>query len=687
MDRRRMLLLCGAAVLSVAGCTGEDDDGESGTDSVDETDIELTTASTDDIADASNAGETAVPPVEPVDLIDLDPATFEDDEVDLPYYLANFHEVANAIVTTGNDAGFIDRHVWRLEADQEPYNARVMENILSLAWFYTTNRPWNPYFGDRKLRQRLELTLSFWTDMQAGDGRFSEYGRYNWNLAATAFATKFIGEALVRLDQSVVAVDEELYDEALDALRAAIMVTLTDDAFREDGASFANQFSNVWGGAGAYLSIRDDEEVHAALEAALADADRMLSTAGFYYEADGPDFGYGWGTEQSNQQAAWHYLGNVDESLQAAFVAHTQPFWEWLSYAAVVEPDGTAWFHPGGVAARTDWTSSRAAFGVGNPLAESIETVRAFHYIDRERHDWLDHHWSMRQNRWPAVERLGYGVSTFSPYAFLHRDHERTSVQAVDRRAAREALPYIDQETFTHQRVDDRVGTAFTFVRRPSYYAILSAGPLANDGQSNGLHLLWHPQVGTWWQTAREGPRTGTTTEGTTLETAADEVSYEIAGESVAATPGVEELPDGPLTVTYRNEAGHKEIRFDEKITVDVAVEGGFTELIPLLLRERDSVSIDHDDDRFTLDLERNDVRVSITATGVNAHESTTDTFHVGRAGGDNHLFGTTTAFDDVTNEERERLYGVGWPRRVRQLVFDARDSLSYTVSAHTTDP
>lgn len=684
MERRRLLLLCGTAVTAVAGCAGESDDDGVETGDVEEGDLVMDAAASDDVDVVDD--RQPVSPVEEVDLLELEPSAFDDEEVDLPYYLANMHEVANAVVEDGSDAGFIARHVWRNAADQAPYNARVMENILSLAWFYTANRPWNPYFGDRSLRRRLELALSFWTDMQADDGRFSEYGRYNWNLAATAFATKFIGEALVRLDRSVVRLDEDVCEAALDALRAAIMVTLTDDELREHGSSFANQYSNVWGGAGAYLSIRDDEEVRAALEAALDDAERLLSPAGYYYEADGPDFGYGWGTEQSNQQAAWHYLGIVDETLQDAFVEHAEPFWEWLSYAAVVEPDGTAWFHPGGVAARTDWGSSRAGFGVGNPLAEEIDTVKAFHYTDRERADWIAHHRSMRQNRWPAVERLGYGFSAYSPYAFLHRDHARATVPAVDRRTARERLPYVAGDRFTHQRVDDRVGTAFTFVRRPSYYAILSAGSLANDGQSNGLHLIWHPTAGTWWQTAREGPRYGTATGDATLETDADEITYEVAGEPVQPTVGTADLPDGPLTVAYRAAGDSKELRFDEEITVDIAVDGGFTEAVPLLLRERDRVSIDHDGDRFTLELDRDDTSFLITAEGVNAHEPTTDSFHVGRAGGDNHLFGTTAAFDDVTDEERDRLYGVGRPRRARQLVFDARDALSYTVTARSID-
>src|SRR6478735_7938809 len=41
------------------------------------------------------------PPVPPVDWSKLKPEDFSDDELDLPYYLANFHKLANSVVETG----------------------------------------------------------------------------------------------------------------------------------------------------------------------------------------------------------------------------------------------------------------------------------------------------------------------------------------------------------------------------------------------------------------------------------------------------------------------------------------------------------------------------------------------------------------------------------------------------------
>ncbi len=71
-------------------------------------------------------------PVPPADLSRIKPSDFADEDLDLPYYLKHFHRVANNVVETGPDRGFINIHVWRNAEGQKTYNARIMESILSL---------------------------------------------------------------------------------------------------------------------------------------------------------------------------------------------------------------------------------------------------------------------------------------------------------------------------------------------------------------------------------------------------------------------------------------------------------------------------------------------------------------------------------------------------------------------------
>jgi hypothetical protein len=129
-----------------------------------------------------------LPKVAPLDYPRVRIQDFTDEELDLPYYLVHFHEVANGIDEQGPTRGYMRLGVWR--GTQEPYNARVMENILSLAWFYTAKRPWNQYYRDPAVRARLEAALDFWCRSQAPDGSFTEYGPRDFSLSPTASSTR-----------------------------------------------------------------------------------------------------------------------------------------------------------------------------------------------------------------------------------------------------------------------------------------------------------------------------------------------------------------------------------------------------------------------------------------------------------------------------------------------------------------
>src|SRR5260370_41956732 len=119
-------------------------------------------------------GDERFGPLATVELSKLNPSDFTDAEIDLPFYLNNFHQVADSVVATGADRGFIAISVWRSPKDNHSYNARIMENILSLAYFYTTKRPWNPYYGSAALHQRLGPARRSSGHLQRPQGKFSE---------------------------------------------------------------------------------------------------------------------------------------------------------------------------------------------------------------------------------------------------------------------------------------------------------------------------------------------------------------------------------------------------------------------------------------------------------------------------------------------------------------------------------
>ena len=87
---------------------------------------------------------------------------FADHELEVPYFLFHFAQVANAVVETGTNRGFLNLKVNREPVDNQPYNARIMEMQEVLAFFYTANRPWNSYYGNFAVRVRLEAMLDRW---------------------------------------------------------------------------------------------------------------------------------------------------------------------------------------------------------------------------------------------------------------------------------------------------------------------------------------------------------------------------------------------------------------------------------------------------------------------------------------------------------------------------------------------
>lgn len=537
--------------------------------------------------------------VAPVDLSSLQPDAFKDVELDrpwhagsahsMPYLLNHFHRLANAVVEEGPNKGFIDLHVWRRPRDNEPYNARIMENITSLAYFYATDRPWNPYYRDPALRERLEAALDFWLSIQNEDGRFSEYGPNRWSVAPTAFAVKFMAETLELLETGV-PLREGLIDKIWEAQRRAIFITMTDESMFRHGTRFSNQFGNLWGGTLMYLKRFDDPELKAAMRTRLEQGKTAFqSPAGFYYELHGPDWVYAFGTHNSNLTHAWEYSEGTE--WQDFFVEEKSRWTEWLSYNAYPEP-GYRIF----TLNRATQFRLNAAFLVRleSPLAKAIPLLRAFSPSEDEATARLNAIRKDLEANWPEVPELEVGAfSAFSPYSFLHLRTPQFFPSAETIAEARELLPFRKRERFTHQRVDSRNPLIYTYIQRPGYYAIFNSGAVLRETVRMGLALLAHPETGTFLQSQDRSDRWFWGTR----PNRPGEVAYEAAtldaaflsrdgSEEFLAAPGVRDLSDDFGLIQYNlGEAGQKLIHFmEDRVGVEVQHEGGFVEQIPLFV-------------------------------------------------------------------------------------------------------
>jgi hypothetical protein len=536
-----------------------------------------------------------------VDLATVKPADFNDDELDLPYYLAHFHLLANSVVELGEHRGFFDLSVWRAQQDNKPYNARIMENILSLSFFYVTKRPWNQYYGTTAVRLRLEAALDYWCRLQNPDGRFSEYGPQQWNLAATAFATKFMGESLALLKNGP-PVDPALLDRVIKADRKAIKIVLTDPALYQHGKDFSNQFTNVWAGGLAFLKLYPDAELEALLRRRISeDTNIFQSPVGYFYEARGPDWGYNLGTHHSNLWMSWHYASDSD--LRKILVAEETKFVDWLALNAVREPDGSGFTLNRGIETRQKkpFLEIRGSLdGQGQRLlAAEVPLARAFFPTQEEAARERMQHRAELEKNWQITRKLPVGeFSAFSPYAFLHRAHGQWLPTEAQRVAAIKLLPYLARQQFTEQRIDPRERLVFTFARRPGYYAVFNSGPHLTSQQRYGLGLIWHPEMGSLLQS-----QTGTTNAawGTLLGQSqsvfeADTLNAEFNTNGTITTvqPGNHELPGGTFTIRYNfPDQGEKLLTFGERqVTIEVRHSGDLREQIPLLVGSSDKLEL-----------------------------------------------------------------------------------------------
>ncbi|HKJ78078.1 MAG TPA: hypothetical protein VKA10_01030, partial [Prolixibacteraceae bacterium] len=417
-----------------------------------------------------------LPKVKEVDLSQIDPAGFAEEEWFMPYYLKHFAAVANSVVETGPDRGYFNLSVWRGSHNHHTYNARVMEGILSLVWFYCTDRPWNIYYADPALKKRIEASLQFWCKIQNTDGRFSEYEVGKYSLAPTAFATKFIGRALWLLEKQGPQIHKDIFEQARVSLRKAIYIGLTHEGLWEHGKNYTNQFANLWGGALSYLDVRPDEEIEKLLKKRMVESmTEFQSPLGFFYEKGGPDWGYNLNTHHSDLQVAWEY---ADNEIRELIIEKTKNWYDWFSYNALKEPDTTCYYLNRAIETRQqkgyycNVDAEDPAFQRWTPQAEFIPITHAFEMSKNEYKSSIKRKYAEMLKNYPEVSPLEVGeFNAFTPYAFLHHNMKMWHPSQKQKKQAIKDLPYLKDSSFVKLMHDERSETGYAFIRTPKYYA------------------------------------------------------------------------------------------------------------------------------------------------------------------------------------------------------------------------
>ncbi len=378
---------------------------------------------------------------------------------------------------------------------------------------------------------------------------------------------------------------------------------LTNAAFYAHGVNYSNQFSNVWAGALAYLDLHPDDEIRGLLMRRLQQSmSSFQSTAGYFYEANGPDWSYNLGTHHSNLHMAFHYA--KDPKIREMLSVKERAFSEWLAYNSVPDPTVDQYILNRGIECRQlrpsferyGWLLSQ-----GMPLTTVDPMSHAFTLDQQEAVTVVKHARAKLIHEWPKVDTLPVGdFRAFSPYTFLYRNHARYYPTPAERQAALAQLP-VSRPPFVHQRYDARNKTVYTFVKTPTYYAVFNSGQKVRDQQRYGLGLLWSASSGAVLQSQTKETATAWGTrfhqDSLPLEGLDLDASFFMDGQHSPLGAGNRDLLGQNLSIRYDlNTEGEKTLEFlPDRIRVTITFPGLLIEHLPLLASPNQAIHVQSD--------------------------------------------------------------------------------------------
>ena len=240
-------------------------------------------------------------------------------------------------------AGCCDRTYWAWKFVDFP-GARFQEALCVMSYLYSSKLNNNPYYRNARLLEWIGSGFRFWSSIQHRDGSFDEAYPYERSLAATAFTTFYVGEALnFLIDDLSVAIKTSVRETMS---RAGIWLTNND----ETHGFLSNHLAAAAAALYHVYCLTGDRIFEQRSQYFLERILRHQSHEGWYEEYGGADPGYQ--THGSFYLARyWQLSQNKDilESLDRSmtFLAH------------FVQPDGSL---GGEYASRNTQTYYPAAF-------------------------------------------------------------------------------------------------------------------------------------------------------------------------------------------------------------------------------------------------------------------------------------------------------------------------------------
>jgi hypothetical protein len=404
-------------------------------------------------------------------------------------YLAILPGLVNDVITDDPaNLGFMGGGWWRTPS--APYNSRVQEHVYTLSWFYANRRPWNPYYLDRALRNRLEAVLVHYLDLQHADGSWPEYSIGEESKAATGFGLGYLAKTLANLRQ-VHALPTRRTE--LEASLKLGMTWFLDPAnpIWAHPIEYANQNTSGLSSAQLALKLSPDR----ALTAKLNDRIEFLaangqSPAGFFYEPTGMDINYNFEV-MLPELAEIHAL-----TRNRTVVEMARKFADWFGYNVVREPDGSGSLTYVAMSSRThvsyydDVIPDPDRTNLASLFVPEVPSLAAF-FTTREDRAQTRRDWAATPG--PAI---GPAKQDTSPRILAHVSYGEALPSRGAKQAAIRQLPYLRSDDFAVLRRDDGLNQTYGYIRRPALYLAGFWGTRPSTYVRGAQGLLWHPRAG-----------------------------------------------------------------------------------------------------------------------------------------------------------------------------------------------
>lgn len=520
----------------------------------------------------------------------------------LASYLATLPDLANAVEDTDPDTyGYITGGWWRDWPNT--FNARVQENVLTLAWFHRHQRPWNPYASSPALLARLDAALGHYLKLQFPDGSWPEYYPLEHSRPTTGFALTFLTSTLRHLEATKAL--PQTRRRLTTALKRAIDWFLDPSNTMVWGPHipYTNHLATGLLGTAQFLALHPDRALRRRLDDRIdALVSAGLSPAGYFYEESGTDVSYSLNVMSPDLAALYELTKNKSvRTLQATHL-------DWLSHNLVREPDGTGWFCNVAPSSRTstnyldDAPLEEERSNLNRLWAKHLPAIAAYLPTTTDK-DTERRLWAQKD---APVTPLSRGK--VSPAALRDADYPDRHPTARTKKEAIARAPYLNSRAYVEHR-SDPLGQDYLFVRRPGYYAGSHYGRRATDRVRNGLSFWWHPKAGMVIHSLNNTDDACWTTKIEAGSVDRLEARSTLRFEYLRGKPDEGERIQDPATVTGQDilsvtytavgDVIRKQVVHEpQQLRVRVETSEPFTERIPLVLRADDTLTFEGSSDR-----------------------------------------------------------------------------------------